>query len=126
MTKNTAFLKLKTLIFMAPHHFLAVQPEGTPLMFQEETSKQYLVPAYYNITSLYPFVLKSLIDAETQYTSIKWELLAIAYVCERFITYLYSYPFIVDTDYKSLAIIALKCNLLQPLFAENALLSTKI
>ena len=53
------------------------------------------------------FALKSLMDADTHYANIKWELLAIIYVCEYFNNYLHSCSFTVEMDDKPLEMIAL-------------------
>ena len=51
------------------------------------------------------FTLKSLIEAETQYANIKWELLAVVYTYEHFHKYFYCCTFTVEMDNKPLEII---------------------
>ena len=47
-------------------------------------------------------------DAETRYANIERELLAIVFACQRFSTYLLRRSFIVESDHKSLEMIAMK------------------
>ena len=51
---------------------------------------------------------KSLTDAETRYTNIERELLAIVFACQHFSTYLLGRSFIAESDHKSLEMIAMK------------------
>ena len=54
------------------------------------------------------FASKSLMDAETQYTNIERELLAIVFACQRFSTYLLGRSFVAESDHKPLEMIAIK------------------
>ena len=54
------------------------------------------------------FASKSLTDAETRYTNIKRELLAIVFACQRFSTYLLGRSFVAESDHKPLEMIAMK------------------
>ena len=54
------------------------------------------------------FASKSLTDIESRYANIERERLAVVYACERFHTYLYGKPFVVQCDHKPLEMIQLK------------------
>ena len=54
------------------------------------------------------FASKSLTDTESRYANIERELLVVVYACERFHTYLYGKPFVVQSDHKPLEMIQLK------------------
>ena len=54
------------------------------------------------------FASKSLTDAETRYTNIERELLAIVFACQCFSTYLLGRGFVAESDHKPLEIIAIK------------------
>lgn len=54
------------------------------------------------------FVSKSLTDVEQRYANIEREMLAVVVGCERFHTYVYGKPFVVESDHKPLEMIALK------------------
>ena len=48
------------------------------------------------------FASKSLTETEQRYANIECELLAVVFGCERFHTYTYGKPFVVETDHKPL------------------------
>ena len=54
------------------------------------------------------FASKSLTDTESRNTNIEREFLAVVYACERFHTYMYCKPFVVQCDHKPLEMIQLK------------------
>ena len=54
------------------------------------------------------FASKSLMDVETRYANIEWELLAIVFACQRFSTYLLGRSFVAESDHKPLEMIAMK------------------
>ena len=54
------------------------------------------------------FASKSLTDMEKRYSNIEQGLLAVVYECERFHSYLYGKPFLVQSDHKPLEMIQLK------------------
>ena len=51
------------------------------------------------------FASKALTDTEQRHASIERELLAVVFGCERFHTYVYGKPFVVETDHKPLEMI---------------------
>ena len=51
------------------------------------------------------FASKALTETEQRYANIERELLAIVFGCERFHTYVYGKPFVVETDHKPLEMI---------------------
>ena len=57
---------------------------------------------------LIAFASKSLTDAETRYTNIERELLAIVFSCQYFSTYLLGRSFVAESDHKPLEMIAMK------------------
>ena len=54
------------------------------------------------------FASKSLSEVEQRYANIEREMLAVVFWCERFHTYLYGRPFIVESDHKPLEMISFK------------------
>ena len=51
------------------------------------------------------FASKALTETEQRYANIERELLAVVFGCERFHTYVYGKPFVVETDHKPLEMI---------------------
>ena len=54
------------------------------------------------------FASKSLMDAETRYTNIEREILAIVFTCQHFSTYLLGRSFVAEGNHKLLEMIAMK------------------
>ena len=54
------------------------------------------------------FASKSLSETEGRYANIEREMLAVVFGCERFHTYIYGQPFMVESDHKPLEMIQLK------------------
>ena len=54
------------------------------------------------------FASKSLTSTESRYANIVRKLIAVVYAYERFHTYLYDKPFVVQSDHKPLEMIQLK------------------
>ena len=54
------------------------------------------------------FASKSLSDTERNYANIEREMLAVVFGCDRFHTYIYGKPFVVESDHKPLQMIQLK------------------
>ena len=68
------------------------------------------------------FASKSLSETEQRYANIERELLAIVFGCERFHTYVYGKPFIVESDHKPLEMIQQKPLTAAPLRLQRMLL----
>ena len=69
---------------------------------------------------------KALTDTEQRYANIERELLAVVFGCERFHTYVYGKPFVVESDHKPLEMIQKKkpCKYSPTSAAHDASLST--
>ena len=72
------------------------------------SSQKGLGPVVMQDSQPIAFAIKSLTDTESRYANIERELLAVVYACERFHTYLYGKPFVVQSDHKPLEKIQLK------------------
>ncbi|KAL5017999.1 hypothetical protein ScPMuIL_003721 [Solemya velum] len=78
------------------------------LKLQVDASSKGLGAALLQNDKPIAFASKALTDTETRYANIEREMLAVVYGCERFHTYLYGQPFIVESDHKPLESIHLK------------------
>ena len=99
---KTLFQKLKAHISKAHKTSLQCSQGDLSVIIQTDVSKDGLGVCLLQNGKPIAFALESLIDAETQYTNIERELLAVMYVFEHFNTYLYCCSFMIDTDHKPL------------------------
>ena len=72
------------------------------------------------------FASKSPTEKEQRCANIEWEILAVIFESEKFGTYIYGHPFIIESDHKPLEIISLKscCNVSLP--SMNAAMPTRV
>ena len=88
---NITFRKLKSFISKAHSIPLWYYQRDLPITIQADASKHVLGNCLLQHRKPIAFSLKSLMDAKTRYTNIKWELLAIVYAGECFHTYPYGF-----------------------------------
>ena len=107
-----SFQKIKALIAKANETPLRYYNRTKPVKVQADASLRglgvCLIQEYKGEDQPIAFASKSLTDAETRYTNIERELLAIVFACQRFSTYLLGRSFITESDHKLLEMIAMK------------------
>ena len=101
-----AFSTIKSLICKTTT--LAYFDTNKDSVLQVDSSQKGLGAVLMQDSRPIAFAIKSLIDTESRYANIERELLAVVYACERFHTYLYGKPFVVQYDHKPLEMIQLK------------------
>ena len=110
--QTRSFQKIKALIAKANDTPLRYYDRTKPVKVQADASLRglgaCLIQEYKGEDQPIAFTSKSLTDAETRYTNIERELLAIVFACQRFSTYLLGRSFIAESDHKLLEMIAMK------------------
>ncbi|WP_419601948.1 RNase H-like domain-containing protein, partial [Thiolapillus sp.] len=79
-----------------------------PTVIQVDASKIGIGAALTQDGKPIAFASKALTDTEQRYANIERELLAVVFGCERFHTYVYGKPFVVESDHKPLEMIQKK------------------
>ena len=107
-----SFQQIKTLIAKANNTLLRYYDRNLPVTVQADASLRglgaCLIQKHKGEDQPIAFASKSLTDAETRYTNIERELLAIVFACQHFSTYLLGRSFIEESDHKPLEMIAMK------------------
>ena len=107
-----SFQQIKTLIAKANTTPLRYYDRNLPVTVQADASLRglgaCLIQKHKGEDQPIAFASKSLTDAETRYTNIERELLAIVFACQHFSTYLFRRSFVADSDHKPLEMIAMK------------------
>ena len=107
-----SFQQVKTLIAKANTTLLRYYDRNLPVTVQANASLRglgaCLIQKHNGEDQPIAFARKSLTDAETRYTNIERELLAIVFACQHFSTYLLGRSFIAESDHKPLEMIAMK------------------
>ena len=103
---DAAFQSVKNLI--CQETTLAYFDPKKETRIQVDASQKGLGAALVQDGQPIAFASKSLSDAEQRYANIERELLAVVFGCERFHTYLFGRPFVVESDHKPLEMIHLK------------------
>ena len=93
-----------------------------PVILQVDASQHGLGAALIQQGKPIAFASKALTKTESNYANIEREMLAIVYGCERFHTYLFGRPFVVETDHKPLEAIQKKNIANAPPRLQNMLL----
>ena len=110
--QTRSFQQVKTLIAKANTTPLRYFDRNLPVTVQGEASLRglgaCLIQKHKGEDQPIAFASKSLMDAETGYTNIERELLAIVFACQRFSTYLLGRSVIAESDHKPLEMIAMK------------------
>ena len=110
--QTRSFQKIKDLIAKANNTPLRYYDRTLPVTVQADTSlrglRACLIQQHNGKDQPIAFASKSLMDAETQYTNIERELLAIVFPCQHLSTYLLGRSFIAESDHKPLEMIAIK------------------
>ena len=110
--QTRSFQQVKTLIAKANTTPLRYYDTNLPVTVQVDASLRGLVACliqkYKGEDQPIAFASKSLRDAETRYTNIERELLAIVFACQHFSTYLLGRSFVAEHDHKPLEMIAMK------------------
>ena len=101
-----AFSTIKSLICKTTT--LAYFDTSKDSVLQVDSSQKGLGAVLMQDSRPIAFASKSLTDTESRYANIERELVAVVYACERFHTYLYGKPFVVQSDHKPLEMIQLK------------------
>lgn len=104
--QQEAFLKLKELICEA--NTLAYFDPNKPAIIQVDASKYALGAVLIQEQKPIAFASKSLKPAESNYFNIEREALACLFGAQKFHTYVYGKPFIIESDHKPLDMIAKK------------------
>ena len=79
-----------------------------PTTIQVDASKYALGAALVQEDRVIAYASKSLTDTETRYANIERELLACVFGAERFHTYVYGAPFVIESDHRPLEMISQK------------------
>ena len=103
---DAAFQRVKNLI--CKETTLAYFDPKKPTRVQVDASQKGLGAALVQDGQPIAFASKSLSEVEQRYANIERELLAVVFGCERFHTYLFGRPFVVESDHKPLEMIHLK------------------
>ncbi|CAM1325938.1 Uncharacterised protein r2_g3487 [Pycnogonum litorale] len=103
---ETAFINLKRSIQEV--NGLQYFDPAKPAILQVDASQNALGAALTQGGVPIAFASKSLTDTEQRYANIERELLACVFGAERFHTYLYAKPFVIESDHKPLEMIARK------------------
>ena len=110
--QTRSFQQVKTLIAKANTTPLRYYDRNLPVRVQADASLRglgaCLIQQHNGKDQLIAFASKSLTDAETRYTNIERELLAIVFACQRFNTYLLGRSFVAESNHKPLEMIAMK------------------
>jgi transposase InsO family protein len=101
-----SFEKIKSLI--CAQQTLAYFDPNKPSVIQVDASSRGLGAALLQDDKPVIFASKALTPAETRYANIERELLAVVFGCQRFHTFIYGKPFVVESDHKPLEMISLK------------------
>ena len=101
-----AFQNLKDLISSA--NALQYFDPTKPTIVQVDASLNALGAALVQDNKVIAYAAKSLTDAETRYANNERELLACVFGAERFHTYVYGAPFIIESDHQPLEMITKK------------------
>ena len=109
---NSVLQQVKTLIAKANTTLLRYYDRNLPVTVQADASVRglgaCLIQQQKGKDQPITFASKSLTDVETRYANIEKKLLAIAFACQRFSTYLLGRSFIAESDHKPLEMIAMK------------------
>ena len=107
--QTRSFQQVKTLIAKANTTPLRYYDRNLPVTVQVDASLRglgaCLIQKHKGKDQPIAFASKSLTDAETRYTNIERELLAIVFACQRFSTYLLGRSFVAESDHKPLEMI---------------------
>ena len=106
--KTRSFQQIKSLIQKANETPLCYYDRLQPVTVQADASLRGLGACLIQDKRPIAFASKSLTGAESRYTNIERELLAIVFACQQFSTYLLGRSFVAETDHKPLEMIALK------------------
>ena len=110
--QTRSFQQIKTLIDKANNTQLRYYDRNVPVTVQVDASLRglgaCLIQKHKGEDQPIAFASKSLTDAQTRYTNIERELLAIVFAYQHFSTYLLGRSFIAESDHKSLEMIAMK------------------
>ena len=110
--QTRSFQQVKTLIAKANTTPLRYYDRNLPVTVQADASLRglgaCLIQKHKGEDQPIAFASKSLMDAETRYSNIERELLAIIFACQCFSTYLLRRSFIAESDHKPLEMIAMK------------------
>ena len=110
--QTRSFQQIKTLIAKANNTPLRYYDRNLPVTVQVDASLRglgaCLIQKHRGEDQPIAFASKSLTDAETRYTNIERELLAIVFACQHFSTYLLGRSFIAESNHKPLEMIAMK------------------
>ena len=101
--QTQSFQQIKTLIAKANNTLLRYYDRNLPVTVQADAPLRglgvCLIQKHNREDQPIAFASKSLTDAETSYANIERELLAIAFACQRFSTYLLGRSFVVTTNH---------------------------
>ena len=110
--QTQSFQQIKTLIAKANKTPLRYYDRNLPVTVQVNASLRglgaCLIQKHNGKDQPIAFASKSLTDAETRYTNIERELLAIVFACQHFSTYQLGRSFVAESDHKPLEMIAMK------------------
>lgn len=104
--QQSAFDNLKELICSA--NALSYFDPKKPVVIQVDASQRAIGAALTQQDKLIAFASKSLSNTEQNYANIERELLACVFGAERFHTYLFGKPFMIQSDHKPLEMITKK------------------
>ena len=114
--------KLKYFISDAHSTPLQYYQRDLPITVQEDASRYCLSTCVLHHIKPIAFSSNSLMDAETQYDTTEWDLLAYIYACEHLHTYFYDHSFTGETDHKTSEMITPKTLTATPLNLQRMLL----
>ncbi|XP_068240343.1 uncharacterized protein [Palaemon carinicauda] len=103
---DEAFMSVKQHICQAGS--LTYFDPSKPSVIQVDASQEALDAALLQDGRPIAFASKSLTDTEMRYANIERELLACVFGAERFHTYIYGKPFVIESDHKPLEMISKK------------------
>jgi transposase InsO family protein len=101
-----AFNKLKDLVRSA-NKLVYFDPEK-PSVIQVDASSYALGAALVQDNNVIAYASKSLTETEQRYANIEREMLACVFGAERFHTYIYGKPFVIESDHRPLEMISKK------------------